>query len=108
MENYRVPKTIMEWETEGRPLGTWIDGIKYSMEKYGLRVEDTTHRKEWRRKIFQYKFLFVLFNGLTLHALLLLYLLEENLSSDEIPKEEEEESIICKLRSLFVPLCFSV
>jgi hypothetical protein len=45
MENDGVPKTIMEWETEGRPLGTWIDGIRYSMEKYGLRVEDTTHRK---------------------------------------------------------------
>jgi hypothetical protein len=58
MENGRVLKTIMEWETEGRrrkgrPLGTWIDGIRYSMEKYRLRVEDATHRKEWRRKIFQ-------------------------------------------------------
>jgi hypothetical protein len=48
----------MEWETEGRrrkgsQLGTWIDGIGYSMEKYGLRVEDATHRKELRRKIVQ-------------------------------------------------------
>jgi hypothetical protein len=42
MENDRLPKTIVEWETEGR----------YSMEKYGLRVEDTTNREEWRRKIF--------------------------------------------------------
>jgi hypothetical protein len=32
-----------------------------------------------------------LFNGLTLHAFLLLYLVKENLSSEEIPKEEEEE-----------------
>jgi hypothetical protein len=59
MENDRVPKIIMEWETEGRrrkgrPLGTWIDGIRYSMEKYRNTVEDATHRKEWRRKIFQY------------------------------------------------------
>jgi hypothetical protein len=50
MENDRVPKTIMERETKGRrrkggPLGTWIDGIRYNMEKYGLRVEDATHRK---------------------------------------------------------------
>jgi hypothetical protein len=49
MENDRLPKTVMEWKKEGRsrkgrPLGTWIDGIRYSMEKY-LRVEDTTHRK---------------------------------------------------------------
>jgi hypothetical protein len=60
----------MEWETEGRrrkgrPLGTWIDGIRYSMEKYGLRVEDSTHRKELRRKIFQYKFLLVLCSELS-------------------------------------------
>jgi hypothetical protein len=46
----------MEWETEGRkikdkPLGTWLDGIRYNMEKYGLRVEDTTNREECRRKI---------------------------------------------------------
>jgi hypothetical protein len=38
MENDRVPKTIMEWETKGSrrkggPLGTWIDGIRYNMEK---------------------------------------------------------------------------
>jgi hypothetical protein len=32
------------------------------MEKYGLRVEDTTNREEWRRKISQQEFLFVLFN----------------------------------------------
>jgi hypothetical protein len=49
MENYRLQKTVMERKTEGRsrkgrPLGTWIDGIRYSMEKY-LRVADTTHRK---------------------------------------------------------------
>jgi hypothetical protein len=51
----KLEKTIMEWETEGRrkgkPLETWMDGIRYSMEKYGLRVEDTTNREEWRRKI---------------------------------------------------------
>jgi hypothetical protein len=40
MENDRVPKTVLECETEGRrrkgrPLGTWIDGIRYSMKKYG-------------------------------------------------------------------------
>jgi hypothetical protein len=51
MKNDRLPKTIMESETEGRrrkgrPLGTWMDGIRYSMEKYGLRVEDTTNREE--------------------------------------------------------------
>jgi hypothetical protein len=45
MENDRLPKIIMEWETEGRrregrPLGTWMDGVRNSMEKYGLRVED--------------------------------------------------------------------
>jgi hypothetical protein len=28
-----------------------MDGIRYSMEKYGLR-EDTTNREEWRRKTF--------------------------------------------------------
>jgi hypothetical protein len=58
MENDRLPKTVMEWETEGRrrkgrPLETRIDGIRYSLEKYGLRVEDATNREEWRRKIFQ-------------------------------------------------------
>jgi hypothetical protein len=58
MENDRLPKTIMEWETEGRrrkgrPLGTSVDGIGYSVEKYGLRIEDTTNREDWRRKIFQ-------------------------------------------------------
>jgi hypothetical protein len=66
MENDRLTKTIMEWDTEGRrrkgrPLGTSVDGIRYSMKKYRLRIEDTTN-KEWRRKTFQYKFLFVLFN----------------------------------------------
>jgi hypothetical protein len=48
----KLEKTILEWETEGRrkgkPLETWMDGIRYSMEKYGLRVEDTTNREEWR------------------------------------------------------------
>jgi hypothetical protein len=44
MENDRLPKTVMEWATEGRrrkgrPLGAWIDGIRYSTEKYGLRVK---------------------------------------------------------------------
>jgi hypothetical protein len=44
----------MEWETEGRrrkgrSLGTWMDGIRYNMEKCGVRVEDTTNREEWRR-----------------------------------------------------------
>jgi hypothetical protein len=58
MENDRLPKTIMEWETKGkrrkgRPLGTRIDGIRYSMEKYGLKVEDITNKEEWRRKISQ-------------------------------------------------------
>jgi hypothetical protein len=58
MENDRLPKTTMEWETEGRrrkgrPLGTWTDGIRYSMEKYRLRVEHATNREEWRSKIFQ-------------------------------------------------------
>jgi hypothetical protein len=48
----------MEWEAEGsrrkgRPLGTWVDGIRYSMQKYGLRVEDTTNGEEWRGKISQ-------------------------------------------------------
>jgi hypothetical protein len=57
----------MKWETEGRrrkgrPLRTRMDGIRYSMEKYGLRVEDTTNTEEPRRKIFQQKFLFLLFN----------------------------------------------
>jgi hypothetical protein len=51
MENDRLLKIVMEWETEsrrkkGRHLGTWIDGIRYSMEKYGLRVDDTTNREE--------------------------------------------------------------
>jgi hypothetical protein len=50
MENDRLPEIIMEWETEGRRksrhLGTWMDGIRYSMEKYGLRVEDTTNIEE--------------------------------------------------------------
>jgi hypothetical protein len=32
------------------------------MQKYGLRVEDTTNGEEWRGKISQYEFLFVLFN----------------------------------------------
>jgi hypothetical protein len=27
--------------------------VVYSMEKYGLRVEDTTNKGEWRRKISQ-------------------------------------------------------
>jgi hypothetical protein len=31
-------------------LGTWIDGIRYSMEKYGLRVDDTTNREEWEER----------------------------------------------------------
>jgi hypothetical protein len=58
MENDRLLKTIMEWEIEGRrrkgrPLGNRMDGIRYSMEKYGLRVEDTINKEEWRRKIFQ-------------------------------------------------------
>jgi hypothetical protein len=48
-------KTVMEWETEGRrrtgrPLGTWMDGIRYSMEKYGLRIEDTTSRERRMEK----------------------------------------------------------
>jgi hypothetical protein len=54
MENERLPKTVMEWETECRrrkDMGTWMNDIRYSMEKYGLRVLDTTTRDEWRRKI---------------------------------------------------------
>jgi hypothetical protein len=48
----------MEWETEGRrrkgrPLGTWIDDIRHSTEKYGLREEDAIKREEWRGKISQ-------------------------------------------------------
>jgi hypothetical protein len=48
----------MEWETEGRRskgrhLGTWIDDIRYSTEKYGLREEDAIKREEWRGKISQ-------------------------------------------------------
>jgi hypothetical protein len=55
MENDRLPKTIMEWETKGRrrkgrPLGTSIDGIRYSMEKYGLRVEDITKQRRMDKK----------------------------------------------------------
>jgi hypothetical protein len=55
MENDRLAKTIMEWETEGRrrkgrSLGTRTVGIRYGFEKYGLRVEDTTNREEWRRE----------------------------------------------------------
>jgi hypothetical protein len=57
-ENDRLLKTIMEWESvgrrrKGRPLETWMDGIRYSMEKYGLGVDDTTNTEEWRRMIFQ-------------------------------------------------------
>jgi hypothetical protein len=39
-------------QKERQTLGN-MDGIRHSMEKYRLRVEDATHRKEWRRKIFQ-------------------------------------------------------
>jgi hypothetical protein len=110
-ENHRFPKTIMQWETEGRrskgtPLGTWIDCITYSMEKYGLRAEYATYRKEWRRKNFQQKFLFVLFNGLTLHAFLLLYLVEENFSSEEIPKEEYWTRMMQDCRAKDRACCF--
>jgi hypothetical protein len=58
MEDGRLPKTVMERETEGRrrkgkPLGTQIDGIRCSMEKYALRLEYTTNREEWKREISQ-------------------------------------------------------
>jgi hypothetical protein len=56
----------MEWETEsmrrkGRPLGHGWMVLRYSMEKYRLKVEDTINREEWRKNTFQQKFLFVLF-----------------------------------------------
>jgi hypothetical protein len=42
MEKDRLPNTVVEWEKEcrrrkGRPLGKLIDGIRYSIEKYGLK-----------------------------------------------------------------------
>jgi hypothetical protein len=57
VENDRLPKIIMEWETEGRrrkgrSLGIWMDDIRHRMKKYGLRIADTTNREDWRRKIF--------------------------------------------------------
>jgi hypothetical protein len=58
MENDRLLKTIMEWEIEGRrrkgrPLGNRKDGIRYSMEKYGLRVEDIIIRKYGEERFFK-------------------------------------------------------
>jgi hypothetical protein len=46
----RISKTIMERETEGRrrkdrALGTRIDGVRYDMDKCGLRAEDATQKR---------------------------------------------------------------
>jgi hypothetical protein len=63
-----------------------MDDIRYSMEKYRLRVEDTTNREEDFPAEIP-----VCIVSLALHAFLLLYLVEENLSSEEIPNKEEDK-----------------
>ena len=57
MEEDRIPKTVPEWEPDGRrkrrgkPRKKWVDCVQKHMDKYGLQVEDGEDRDRWRTMI---------------------------------------------------------
>jgi hypothetical protein len=56
MPGNRLPLKMLEWEPEGtrrigRPKDRWIDGVRRSMTKHGLREEDTRGRDVWRNLV---------------------------------------------------------
>jgi hypothetical protein len=49
MSEIRLPRRIVEWETQGairkgRPKERWMDGLTPSMTRIGLAEEDTSDR----------------------------------------------------------------
>ena len=51
MEAERIPKAVSEWEPDGkrrrgRPIGTWMNGVKENLAKRGLKEEDTKDREK--------------------------------------------------------------
>jgi hypothetical protein len=56
MPGNRLPLNILEWEPEGtrrrgRPKERWIDGVRRSMTKHGLREEDPRDIDRWRNLV---------------------------------------------------------
>jgi len=56
MEEGRLPKKVMKWSPpgrrkQGRPKGTWMEGIRGLMEEKGLIEEDWKDRDKWKKKI---------------------------------------------------------
>jgi hypothetical protein len=56
MEEWRLPKGVLEWRPSGRRKRsrlklTWAEGTGGMMREKGLQEEDWTDRNNWRRKI---------------------------------------------------------
>jgi hypothetical protein len=56
MPGNRLPRKILEWETEGtrkkeKPKERCMDGVRRNMTNHGLTEEDTRDRHTWRNLV---------------------------------------------------------
>jgi hypothetical protein len=56
MEDCRTARRVAEWNPQGicrrdRPVNTWEDGIRDSMQSRILKDEDSFDREFWRNKL---------------------------------------------------------
>jgi hypothetical protein len=56
MESCRTGKQVVEWNLQGkrrcsRPVNTWKDGIRDSMQRRIFKDEECFDREFWREKI---------------------------------------------------------
>jgi hypothetical protein len=55
MEDCRIARQVAEWNPQGkrwgRPVNTWKDEIRGSMQRGNLKDEECFDRELWRKKI---------------------------------------------------------
>jgi hypothetical protein len=56
MEDCKIAKQVAEWNPQGRrrrgrPVNTWKDGVRKSMQRRNLRDEECFDREFWGKKI---------------------------------------------------------
>jgi hypothetical protein len=56
MEDCKITRQVAEWNPQGktrrdRPVNTWKDGIRDSMQRRNLKDEECSDRELWRKKI---------------------------------------------------------
>jgi hypothetical protein len=57
MEDCRTARQVAGWNPQGkrrggRPVNTWKDGIRDSMQRRNLKDEECFDRELWRKKLF--------------------------------------------------------